>query len=713
MYLRIIKIFFFSVFFTLIIIAGHYFSFNTLTQVANSEEIIKKPAKKNVGYLTCSMLSERMRDFLKSHYVYRELDLELSKRTFETFVNFLDPGKLYFTFEDIKEFKRLYYHEGEKEEPIIFNKINNVDCRLINGEKGIYERYKIRLKEATILAENELNEKPNFTKDEYIETDRKKIEWVKSTAELKDRWRKTIKFILLNMKESDDIKKIKKRLLKRYEMIKKDAEARTTDEIYSIFLNAFALSLDPHSSFLTPVDNDQFQIGFSLKFVGIGATLKSVDGYTIVDAIVPGGAAAKDGRLKKNDKIVAVDAGDGSGIQDVIEMDLSKVVQLIRGKEGSHVKLVILRKEVDGKINRFSIILKRAVVHFKDSEAKSEVITQGKYKLGIINLPSFYIDYKGCQESPITCRSSSNDMAREVKKLKAAQVDGILLDLRRNGGGDLSETQKIVGLFIKNPVVTQVEYREKQVRTLESEVKEPLYLGPLAILVSKYTASASEILSGAVQDYGRGIILGDSRTFGKGTVQTVIEVPGSGGRPTDGAIHVTIAKFFRPSGKSNQEKGVLSDIIIPDIIDVMDIGEKENDYALPYTTIKASRDFKPEKDLSNIIQKLNKISTQRVEKSPDFKKILEAIEKAKKDKQAKNTLVSLKENESLVSKDKKTSHSKKDVVKSGVVDLKQMPEEEESSFDFSPKVVQKNDFILKEAGNILVDFIPQINQMQK
>ena len=216
MYLRITKIFFFSVFFTLIIIAGHYFSFNTLTQVANSEEIIKKPAKKNVGYLTCSMLSERMRDFLKSHYVYRELDLELSKRTFETFVNFLDPGKLYFTFEDIKEFKRLYYQEGEKEEPVIFNKINNVDCRLINGEKGIYERYKIRLKEATILAENELNEKPDFTKDEYIETDRKKIEWVKSTAELKDRWRKTIKFILLNMKESDDIKKIKNRLSKRY-----------------------------------------------------------------------------------------------------------------------------------------------------------------------------------------------------------------------------------------------------------------------------------------------------------------------------------------------------------------------------------------------------------------------------------------------------------------------------------------------------------------
>jgi carboxyl-terminal processing protease len=706
---------------------GQYFNIFPSFQLANSEENIKKNTKQNVAFLTCSSLSERAKDFLKYHYVFRNFDPELSKRTFDMFIKLLDPGKLYFTQSDINEFS--------KQEPDLFKNINNIDCRLISGENGIYERYKKRLEEATVLAKSALKENADFTKDEFIETDRKKIEWSKSSAELKDRWRKTIKFIVLNMKDSDDIEKIKTRLSKRYDMIKKDIESRSTDEVYSLFLNAFALSLDPHSSFLTPVDNAQFQMDFSLKFVGIGATLKGVDGYTIIDAIVPGGAAAKDGRLKKNDKIVAVDSGDGTGIQDVIEMDLGKVVQLIRGKEGTTVKLVILRKDLDGKMNRFNVLLKRAIVQIKDSEAKSEIMNLNNKKIGIINLPSFYIDYKGCQDNPNTCRSSSNDMNREIKKLKAAKVDGIIVDLRRNGGGDLSETQKIVGIFIKNPIVTQVEDREKQVRTLEFEVNDPPYTGPLAILVSKYTASASEILSGAVQDYGRGFILGDSRTFGKGTVQTVIEVPGTGGRATDGAIHVTIAKFFRPSGKSNQEKGVLSDVIIPDILDATDIGEKENDYALPYTTIKPTRDFKPERDLKDVISKLQKMSASRVEKTPEFKKIIEAIEKAQKDK---NTLVSLKETKDsnknnltkdklgkdgntdsakIVAQNKKEKNivkrdasskvdPKKEALKAKSENLGMLTDDEEDEIpEFSTKVIRKNDLQLKEAASILIDGI--------
>ncbi len=708
-----------------------YFNVFSSFQLANSEENIKKNTKLNVGFLTCSSLSERSKDFLKYHYVFRNFDPELSKRTFDMFIKLLDPGKLYFTQDDINEFS--------KQEPDLFKNINNIDCRFISGENGIYERYKKRLNEATVIAKATLKENADFTKDEFIETDRKKIEWSKSSAELKDRWRKTIKFILLNMKDSDDIEKVKTRLTRRYEMIKKDIESRTTDEVYSLFLNAFALSLDPHSSFLTPIDNDQFQMEFSLKFVGIGATLKGVDGYTIIDAVVPGGAAAKDGRLKKNDKIVAVDSGDGNGIQDVIEMDLGKVVQLIRGKEGTSVKLVIIRKVPDGKMSRFNVLLKRAVVQIKDSEAKSEIMDLNNKKIGVINLPSFYIDYKGCQDNPNSCRSSSNDMNREIKKLKAAKVDGIIVDLRRNGGGDLSETQKIVGQFIKNPIVTQVEDREKQVRTLEYEESAPVYTGPLAILVSKYTASASEILSGAVQDYGRGFILGDSRTFGKGTVQTVIEVPGTVGRVTDGAIHVTIAKFFRPSGKSNQEKGVLSDIIIPDIIDASDIGEKENDYALPYTTIKPSRGFKPERDLKEVIPKLQKMSMLRIEKTSEFKKIVDAIEKAQKDK---NTLVSLKETKdsnknnlanekqgkdrssesakmvaankkekSIAKKDtSKQTNPQKEALKTKSENLGMLSEDgDDEVLEFSTKVIRKNDLQLKEAANILIDGIKLTN----
>lgn len=687
---------------------GQYFKIIPSFQNANSEESIKKTSKATTSYLTCSILSNRMKDFLKNHYVFRTFEPELAKRTFEMFIKLLDPGKLYFTQDDISEFS--------KQQADLFKNINNYDCRLITGENGIYERYRKRMNEATQIAKETLKQTQDFSKDEYIETDRKKIEWAKSNDEIKERWRKTIKFIILNMKDSDEIEKIRTRLMKRYDLIKKDIDSKSSEDIYSLFLNSFAFSLDPHSSFLTPIDNAQFQADFSLKFVGIGATLKSVDGYTVIDAVVPGGAAAKDGRLKKNDKIVAVDSGDNSGIQDVIEMDLSKVVQLIRGKEGTTVKLIILRKEIDGKINRFTIALKRAVVQIKDNEAKSDIMTVNNKKVGVLNLPSFYIDYKGCQDNPTTCRSSYNDMFREIKKLKYSKVDGIVLDLRRNGGGDLNETQKIVSLFIKNPIVTQVEDKDKNVRTLLGDIKEDPYTGPLGVLVSKYTASASEIVSGAVQDYGRGIIMGNSRTFGKGTVQTVIEVPGSGGRITDGAIHVTVAKFFRPSGRSNQEKGIISDILIPDIIEATEIGEKENDYALPYTTIKASREYKPEQDLSYLIAKLQKNSKERIDKSSDFKKIVDAIDKAKKDK---NTLVSLKENKEIKNnslaknnnkqtKDKVTNNkeglgnNKKNSVNNSGLDSGL---DEEENFEFSSKVIRKNDIQLKEAVNILLDSI--------
>ncbi len=407
--------------------------------------------------------------------------------------------------------------------------------------------------------------------------------------------------------------------------------------------------------------------------------------------MVPGGAAAKDGRLKKGDKIIAVDSGDGTGMQDVIDMDLDKVVQLIRGKEGTKVKLLIMRKATNGEVKRISIELTRAVVQIKDSEAKSDVMPVNSKKIGIINLPSFYIDYRDCQENPLTCRSSANDMAREIKKLKAQNVDGIILDLRRNGGGDLSEVQKMVGFFIGDPIVTQIEDRDNQVRSLDSDAKA-LYTGPLAVLVSKYTASASEILAGAVQDYGRGLILGDSRTFGKGTVQTVIEIPGTSGRQTNGAIHVTIAKFFRPSGKSNQEKGILSDVVIPDIIDATDTGEDEYDYALPYTVIKPSREFTPEQDISSIIPELQQISADRVERTAEFKEIIAAVKKAKSDK---NTFVSLMEENLKKSSKKKTEKKNKNEANSI----------EDNLPDFSIKVINKKDVELKEASNILLDSV--------
>lgn len=648
------------------------FCFHSVSYSADNKGI-KKP------YLSCATLKERVDDFLKYHYAFHDFNEVLSERTFGMYFKMLDPGKLYFLQSDVDSFSAYKKDLGKR--------VDSVDCRFI---ADVYHLYQKRVEESTTMANDLLKTKFNFKKEEFIETDRKKIPWAKSQADLKERWRKSIKFIMLNMKESDPNKNVPERLKKRYSSYQKNVLNRSSDEVNALFLNAFALSLDPHSSFLTPVDNAQFQIDFSLKLVGIGATLTSPEGYTTIDAIVPGGAASKSGKLKKGDKIVAVDAGDGNGMQDVIDMDLDKVVQLIRGKEGTVVKMIILRKEAGAEPKRFQVQMTRTVVQIKDYEAKSDVSVIGNKKIGVINLPSFYIDYKDCQENPQTCRSSANDMIREVKKLKSQNVDGIVIDLRRNGGGDLSEAQKIVSLFIPDPIVTQIEDKEHQVRSLDMDSK-PIYTGPLAILISRYTASASEILSGAVQDYGRGLIVGDSRTFGKGTVQTVIEIPGTAGRQTNGAIHVTIAKFFRPSGKSNQEKGIASDVVIPDMLDATGFGESESEYALAYTTIKPAPDFKPKPTFgADLTPKLAQLSNERVKKSPEFKKILDEMKKVDQDK--KSTLVTLKETSAKQDAKKKEEKAALDP------DADALP-------DFSMKVIRKDDVILKESQNILLDSI--------
>ena len=654
-----------------------------LTPFAYRLAISEESPQKKEPYLTCSLLNDRTKDFLRYHYVYQTWSPEISSRTFQTFLKMLDPAKTYFLESDIQNFRAYEYQIG--------NSIQNVDCRFVDN---IYTIYKQRVHEYTEIS-NEILQKPfDFSVNDSIETDRKKIVWAKTKAELKIRIYKNLKFIVLNMKGQDPQQKVSEKLRKRFVTLEKTIQIKSNDEIHSLLLNSFALSLDPHSSFLTPVDNANFQIDFSLRLVGIGATLMNVDGYTTIDSVVSGGAADKSGLLRKGDKITAVDP-DQKGMQEIVDMELDKVVQLIRGKENTPVSLSILRKEPDGTLKNFKITLLRAVVEIKDSQAKSDILKVGNKKIGIINLPSFYIDYAGCQKNIYTCRSSANDTAKEIVHLMKEKVDAILVDLRRNGGGDLNEVQRIVGLFVDNPVVAQVQDHSGIAKPLEISTRA-IYNGPLGILVSRYSASASEILAGAVQDYRRGLILGDSYTFGKGSVQTVIDIPGSSGRRSDGAIHVTIAKFFRPSGQSNQAVGVQSDITIPSIIDSMENGEKDFDYYLPNTTIAPARNFKPQNRYrDDSIQKLKFLSQQRIKNSVEFKKINALISKDKKDK---STSVSLQEQIAKIPLKNEKGKDKNKLNPKIENPADELP-------DFSLKVIRKNDDILFEAGKILNDEI--------
>ena len=624
------------------------------------------------NFITCQFIKTRDQDFLRYHYLFDKFDKELSERTFDTYFKLLDPHKIYFYASDILSFNEYRQTLGDY--------IQKGDCSFIEKVQSVYKK---RMDESILLIKDILKTPFNYTIDEFLETDRKKITWSQSQAESKERLRKILKFFSLHMKDDESDRKTDERLLKKYEMIRKDLEQETPNEKHGKIINAFALSLDPHSSYLLPSEQDQFKIDFNLKLVGIGATLLNIDGYTTIDSIIPGGAAYHDKTLKKGDKIIAVDSGDGQGSQDVVDMRIDKVVQLIRGKENTKVKLSILRKLPNGSMKRFELSLIRTEIQVKEGQAKSDILIVNNKKIGVINLPSFYIDYGACRKDPKNCRSSANDMRREIEALKSKKVDGIVIDLRRNGGGDLLECAKITGLFIKKPIVVQIEGKYRDVNVLE-EPSQPVFEGPVAVLISKLSASASEIFAGAIQDYGRGLILGDSRTFGKGTVQSVIDLPGSGKIESAGSLHVTIAKFFLASGRSNQERGVLSDITIPDITESLEISEQMTDYPLPYTVIKPAKDFRPMQNLDAVIARLKEQSQTRIKNSKEFQVVLNDIQEAKREDAS---LVSLKEKPKK--KEAKESEAKKKKIRG----------------KSTSEVILDSDIQLREAGYILLDFI--------
>lgn len=581
-------------------------------------------------YLACKDIRKRIREFLRVHYAFDSFSDELSTRTFEMFFRFMDPGKMYYLAADIEGLR--------KYQTILPKEVTRGRCDFI------YEAYNLMLKrmdEAHLMAEELLKKPFDYAVDEEIETDRSKIPWAADAAELRERWRKTLKFIYMGLIETDpDEGSAHTRLLKRYTRFRKNFVERSTDEAHSTLLNAFAAALDPHSSYFKPRDQDDFKISFALELVGIGASLTQRDGYTIVDSIIPGGAAARDGRLLKEDKIITVDPGTGEPAVDVVDMDLSKVVQYIRGKKGTTVTLTILRKDPAGDVKRLNLSLVRDVVKLADGEAKSDVLAVGNKKFGVINLPSFYLDYEGSRERSKDFRSSARDVAREVIALKEKKVDGIILDLRSNGGGDLGECIRMTGLFIEDGPIVQIQERDRRVSSQSDLSPGALFNGPMALLINKQSASASEIIAGALQDYGRAIIVGNSRTYGKGTVQHVIEIPGHGDRPSDGALKVTISKFFRPSGKSNQEIGVPADVVIPSVLDVFDFSEAKQDYVLKTSTIQPHKDFKPLRDFSEVSERLTSRSSERIAKSADWKKVFQSISEAEKEKES--TLLSLK-----------------------------------------------------------------------
>lgn len=573
--------------------------------------------------LSCRLLSPIQQGFLNQHIVHKKLTPELEKRVVKQYIKNLDGAKLYFLKSDIKSISNFMHG--------FFKKLKKQDCQALNRVKALYIQ---RVSQRLEFAKKTLKDK-KFAIDKKTEFvfDPDERDYANNKTEVNKFHKKYLQFQVSNYLATDmKMDEAKKHVIKNYERILRRTKERTSDDIYANYLDAFAHSLDPHSSFFSKDVLEDFEIGMRLSLEGIGATLSSQDGFTVIEQLVPGGAAERSGLLKSQDKIVAVGQGKKGKMVNVIEQELRDVVRKIRGKKGTTVKLTILRKKGAGK-GRFTISLVRDKIKLEDDAAAihyiDKKIGKKKMKLAVLILPSFYAD------SRRGGRSSAKDLKKLLKEAKKNKVDGVLFDLSNNGGGSLDDAVKIAGLFFKTGNVVKQSSRNpaRGEIALKDVDKTVDFDGPLVVLTSRISASASEIVAGTLQDYGRAVIVGGDHTFGKGSVQSVMPIP-----QNLGALKVTVGMFFIPGGKSTQHRGVDADITIPSIYSNNEIGEKTLDYSLPPKAITKfiSKDayVTSGKGSWRTIEKawlplLSKKSKERVEKSEDFKKIKEDIKKSK------------------------------------------------------------------------------------
>ena len=568
--------------------------------------------------LTGPVVKGIVEQFVSMHYAQKPLDDEMSAKIFSLYMNRLDPAHYYFLAADVAEY--LKYE-------------TRIDDMLLRGNTklslDIFERFKTRLSERLAMMEEFMGEDFDFSRDANWTLERDEVPHPETTEEARKIWRTKVKFDLLTLKLGDtSVEDGKERLMKRVRGLWKDYFQYENDDIVSMFLNSMAAAYDPHSSYLAAQDLKNFDISIKLSLEGIGAVLRWEDGYTVVNSIVPGGAAARQGKLKADDRIIAVAQGD-QAFESVIDMRLNDVVQLIRGKRGTKVGLQILRKTKKG-FDTLKFIIVRDKIVLKDGEAQAQIIEQSSteenktaketHRIGVIKLPSFYVDFNGRRKNPKNFKSSSRDVKKHLEEFVQEKVDGVILDLRSNGGGGLDEAISMAGLFIgHNPVVIVRQSGGRRV-TVHRSRERVVYGGPLLIMLNRYSASASEILAGAMHDYQRAILAGDTTTFGKGTVQNIFQLPEG-----YGALKVTIAQFYRVSGWSTQNRGVETSLVLPSLNNAREIGESTLDNALPWRSIDPVS-YQVSGNLKKIIPELRQLSKNRIANSDFFQKVNEDVQ---------------------------------------------------------------------------------------
>ncbi len=647
------------------LLLGVVISVLPLSVGADATPLKPEPWHKHTAQMITSILRQ-------NHYV-RSLRFndELSGKVMDQLLSSLDPSRSYFVQADIDSFQPYR---------------TQIDEALLRGDLQIpYQIFNVFLQRWNERYDHALTvvQKPlSFDSKERLEFDREKAPWPKDAAEANELWRLRVKNDALNLKlAKKKPEEIKDLLTKRYEMAKRRMNQSNSEDVFSYYMNAFAMTLDPHTNYMSPRQAEVFDIEMRLSLEGIGAVLQSDDVYTKVVSVVPMGPADRSKQINPEDRIVGVAQGDGP-FEDVIGWRLDDVVAKIKGKAGSQVRLEVLPKanEADGKTKIVSIT--REKVKLEDQAAKSSVKTiddKGqKYQIGVIDVPKFYVDFQARAMGDENYKSVARDVRDLITKLKAQKVDGIVLDLRNNGGGGLDEAAMMTGLFIDHGPVVQERNPIGSINVVEDDEPGVTWNGPLAVLVNGQSASASEIVAAALQDYGRAVVIGEP-TFGKGTVQTMFDLNRLRDSDSDvlGQVKYTVHKFYRVTGQSTQHRGVLPDISLPTIYDQSEFGEGALPNALPWDFVPQTK-FTPAGHVQKWVPQLKALHEKRVAKDPEFQYVVADV--AEYNQRRKDKTISLNEQERRSEREKaqakELARENARRARKGLSPLKALPENE-------------------------------------
>lgn len=632
------------------------------------------------------------------HYRKKPIDNTLSSSMFDIYLESLDPNHSFFLDQDIQNFSKYRY---------------KLDDALLASDLepafDIFKIYRKRVKERVNYAVSELKNEFNFEIDEDYMFDRRELPWANNVEELNEVWRKRVKndmlSLLLTGKEKSEIKDT---LKKRYQRIYTSTFQLNSNDIFQSFVNAYTTSIEPHTSYFSPRSSENFDISMRLSLEGIGAVLRNENDYTLIQKIVPGGPADLSKKLHGKDKIIGVGQGENGEIIDVIGWRLDDVVELIRGPKDTVLRLEIIPGKSGTDDLSKIITLTRNKIKLEESASKSTVIDLPDLdrKIGIIDIPTFYVDFAAQAKGDSDFRSTSKDVRELITDLNKEGVEGIIIDLRANGGGSLSESLALTGLFIEEGPVVQTKDSSGKIDVNNDPDPSLFYAGPLAVLVDRNSASASEIFAGAIQDYQRGIIIGEP-TFGKGTVQNIIDLNHFIRNPQEehGKLKTTIAQFFRVSGGSNQNKGVIPDIIFPTAIDIEDYGERSLDNALPWDQVRSAKYIKVASP-TNYYDKIRSLHEKRVRSDKSFKLLLEQLELVKESNDKKT--ISLMESKRKAEREKLLDmrHELENELRI-VQGLEPLPRRDDTVEidEIDDKEEKPLDILLQEAARILNDLI--------